>query len=334
MCIYHMHKNLYKLSALSMRAESREKYEKIYEPAVKKWQKLKSEGVSDGVAAEFTGISRSTFFRYKRILCNLKKNIYPPSKAPKNKRKSHFSESIKQLILGIRRENPTYGKNKISVIIKRDHGVNISESSVGRIIKDFMNRGLIQKSISAPRERRKRRFIGHAKPWNGNLKATKPGQMVQIDHMTTSKNNVSGKYFQAWDHTSKFIDAMLTSSATAKSARRFLDQLIKNAPFKIISIQVDGGSECMAEFEEACSELGIALYVLPPKRPQYNGGVERGNRIFREEFYARRDIKGENIGSLNFELKAQLKKYNTYRPHFSLKGLTPLQYINNFLEVA
>lgn len=61
----------------------------------------------------------------------------------------------------------------------------------------------------------------------------------------------------------------------------------------------------MAEFEEACGDLKIELYVLPPKRPRYNGGVERGNRIFREEFYARRDIIAESIGSLNFELKAQ-----------------------------
>ncbi|GHS93633.1 hypothetical protein AGMMS49949_06980 [Alphaproteobacteria bacterium] len=41
----------------------------------------------------------------------------------------------------------------------------------------------------------------------------------------------------------------------------------------------------MKEFEEACEELGISLYVLPPRWPDPNGGVERGNRTFREEFY-------------------------------------------------
>lgn len=227
MHIYHMHKNLYKLSALSMRAESREKYQKFYEPCVKKWQKLKAEGVCDAIATEFTGISRATFFRHKKILHNLKQNIYPLNKAPKKKRQSGFGESVRQLILRTRRENPTYGKNKIAIIIKRDHGVEISESSVGRIIKEFQERGLIRKSISAPREQRKRRFIGHAQPWHGKLKATKPGEMVQIYHMTATKNNISCKHFQGWDPTSKFIDAMLSSSATANAARRFLDQLIK-----------------------------------------------------------------------------------------------------------
>jgi hypothetical protein len=51
----------------------------------------------------------------------------------------------------------------------------------------------------------------------------------------------------------------------------------------------------MKDFEEACKDLSIQLYVLPPKRPQWNGGVERGNRIFREEFYARRDILSEPV---------------------------------------
>lgn len=37
----------------------------------------------------------------------------------------------------------------------------------------------------------------------------------------------------------------------------------------------------MAEFEETCGDLEIPLIVLPPSKPTYNGGVERGNRTFR-----------------------------------------------------
>ena len=39
------------------------------------------------------------------------------------------------------------------------------------------------------------------------------------------------------------------------------------APFPIRSLQVDGGSEFRDEFEQACRDLGIPLYVLPPKNP-------------------------------------------------------------------
>ena len=90
----------------------------------------------------------------------------------------------------------------------------------------------------------------------------------------------------------------------------------------------------MSEFEEGCKDLNIELYVLPPRRPQYNGGVERGNRTFREEFYARNDILADSIGAFNCKLKQALKKYNEYRPHHSLDLLTPIQYIDNLTEDA
>lgn len=55
-------------------------------------------------------------------------------------------------------------------------------------------------------------------------------------------------------------------------------------PFKVVSIQVDGGSEFMRDFKALCKKLGIALSMLPPKKSQKNGGVERGNHTFREDF--------------------------------------------------
>ena len=51
------------------------------------------------------------------------------------------------------------------------------------------------------------------------------------------------------------------------------------------AIQVDGGSEFQAVFEEACQERDIPLFVLPPRSPKLNGHVERANRTHREEFY-------------------------------------------------
>jgi len=47
----------------------------------------------------------------------------------------------------------------------------------------------------------------------------------------------------------------------------------------------------MKDFEEACLAKNIALYVLPPKSPKYNGVVERNNGISRDEFYS--EFKGE-----------------------------------------
>ena len=88
----------------------------------------------------------------------------------------------------------------------------------------------------------------------------------------------------------------------------------------------------MAEFEQACADLDIPLMVPPPRKPTYNRGVERGNRIFREEFYARDDLLADTITQFRGELKKANDKYNNWRLHFSLKGMTPMEYIKNNFE--
>jgi transposase InsO family protein len=232
----------------------------------------------------------------------------------------------------IRRQNPTYGKEKIHRILQRDFNFKHSQSTVGRILTVIKGRHLVPLSLSAPRVKRKRSFKRHATRWQYGMKAKRPGQLVQIDHMSINKNQIHAKHFNAWDLTSKFMHSKLYHHATSRSAKQFLLELINNAPFSITSIQVDGGAEFMKEFETACAELDIALYVLPPKRPQYNGGVERSNPTFREEFYAHPSL-ANSVTDLNLALKKALHKYNHYRPHHALQLLTPLEYIkNNYLR--
>ena len=71
---------------------------------------------------------------------------------------------------------------------KRDQGWTLSESTVGRMLQHLMRKGLITKSISALRIKRKRSFTkGHAKPWTFKpYKDRVMGERVQIDHMTVT----------------------------------------------------------------------------------------------------------------------------------------------------
>lgn len=331
MQIKGLHKNIYKLYSYARTQDCYDAYRQKYVLNVNMWEKLKTEEVSDKLCQEIVGISKSTYYRSKKILNDLLWGIIPPSKRPKRLNTPHWTDEHKRLVLNIRRNNPTYGRKKIAIILKRDHAVELSESTVGRIICMLKNKGLIQKSLSAWRVKRARDFRkGHAQPWAfKKYEAMELGERVQIDHMTVTKNGIGFKHFQAWERKSRFMHAQIYCHAKSSSAKRFLLELIEKVPFNIRSIQVDGGSEFMAEFEEACREFNIPLIVLPPRKPQYNGGVERGNRIFREEFYARKDILSDSLGAMRYDLAKAVDKYNTYRPHSFLNGFTPMQYIQN-----
>ncbi len=187
MQITGLHKCVYKLYAYARTQACLDVYRQAHEDKVRRWESLKAEGVSDKKCQHFSGISRSSYYRYKQVLEKLKRGIRPPSKRPRRVNKPRWGEAEKQLVLRIRRDNPTYGKEKIAVIIARDHGSNISTSPVGRILKALFERGLITKSLSAPRARKKRTFRkSHATPWTykdyGKMKL---GERVQVDHMST-----------------------------------------------------------------------------------------------------------------------------------------------------
>jgi putative transposase len=336
MQIKYLHKSFYKLYGYSRKQENLDTYRRKYQHIVNKWENLKNAGTKEDKIPQFVDYSRATYYRAKKILSNLNKWIIPPSKAPKKRNKPRWGESEKQWVLQIRLHNPTYGKFKIQVILRRDHGLEISESTVGRILNHLKAKGLITKSLSAIRTKKKRDFNnGHAVSWSyKNYNKMVLGERIQVDHMTVTKNGVSFKHFQAWERKSKFIHAQLYDNATSRSAKKFILELLEIAPFSTISIQVDGGSEFMGEFEAACLKLGMELIVLPPASPTKNGGVERGNRTFREECFARPTFS-DSLGAFRIDLKEALKKYNTYRPHGALDGLTPMEYITKHnYEVA
>jgi hypothetical protein len=297
---------------------------------VNDWDTLKNQGVDVETLQKTLGFSRATYYRKRKLLQNLLMGIMPPSKRPKNIRRACWTEAQEALVLKLRQENPTYGKQKIWIILHRDHEETLSESSVGRILKGLKERGLIGISPSASRVIKHRKFTGHAQPWTfKKYEEMALGERVQIDHMSAEKNGLQIKQFTAWERKSRHLTEQIFEAAESSDAKVFLLELVANAPYPILSFQVDGGSEFRGEFEKACDELKIPLIVLPPASPKYNGGVERSNRTMREEFYGRDDIHATTLEEMREELQKAVKKYNEYRPHRWLKGMTPMEYLNS-----
>ena len=118
----------------------------------------------------------------------------------------------------------------------------------------------------------------------------------------------------------------LYGRATAGAAARFLETLLRRMPFPVRAIQVDGGSEFQAGFEEACRQKSSRLFVLPPRSPKLNGHVERAQRTHTEEFYELHD-GALQLAPFNQALLAWERTYNTVRPHQALGYLTPKAFL-------
>ena len=132
------------------------------------------------------------------------------------------------------------------------------------------------------------------------------------------------KHFSSRDIVSRWDVLEVHHRATPLAAAHFLDTLLDRVPFPIKALQVDGGSEFAAEFEEACQQKELPLFVLPPRSPRPNGHVEPSNRTHNEEFY-QVHAQSNLLSVLNRQLQRWEKIYNCVRPHQSLGYLTPLQ---------
>ena len=294
------------------------------------FKQLRKEGCSEATAFKVLKISRASYYRWKR--CYKRYNLRGLENAPRRPhkvRQPQWKKELEDKIITIRTTYRLWGKNKIKVILERDSGICVSVSTVGRILKKLMQQDIVKPVIfycGKTHKKRARVFKKHAQRWRYGMKAKQPGELVQIDHMTyTVDVGITIKQFQAICPVTKLLVSQTYSVATSRTARDFLELVKKELPFPLHSIQVDGGSEFMKEFEEACLESKIPLYVLPPRKPRYNGNVERSNWTTKYEFF----YQYQGPSKMEF-LKTKLQEfvimYNTFRPHQALQYKTPMQY--------
>ena len=226
--------------------------------------------------------------------------------------------------MAMRRKHPFMGKARVQRMLERQ-GLRLSVSTVGRILSRAIADGAVPPASlceGRAKPKRPRKFSGWARRWRYGDKAERPGQLVQIDHMTISRDGSSIKEFRAICPVSRFMVARAFSRATAFNAARFLAVVAEALPVPLESVQVDGGSEFMAGFEDACRNLGVALRVLPPRRPQWNGCVERANRTARIEFWNLLDCD-LTVEAVSERLLKREFFYNYLRPHSAIDCRSP-----------
>ena len=300
--------------------------------AAVRWHK--ANGGDANLTALHFGYSRSTIYAWlKRHKENGDRGLEDRSKRPRRMRQPAWSPELEARVLKLRQENPRSGKDVLTVILRRD-GVQVSVSMAGRILTKLKREGrLLPATLNDPCivSRPQTRPYATRKP--KEYLPRLPGDLVQVDSADIRWGGVNQvyKHFSARDYVSRWDVLGVYGRATAITARDFLEDLLDRAPFAIRAIQVDGGSEFKAEFEAACKEKGLLLFVLPPRSPKLNGRVERAQRTHKEEFYQLVDPP-DSLAQLRDQLLKQEQRYNTYRPHQALGYKTPQEWLQSSSE--
>lgn len=270
------------------------------------------------------GLSTSTFLgwraRYRRGGAAA---LEERSRRPRRMRVGTWTPELAARVRTLRETHPRWGKDKLAALLHAA-GTEVSVSMVGRILRELKRTGqLRESSLGDPCIIRRPQSRPYAVRKPKSYLPAAPGDLVQVDSSDVRPlSGVHYKHFSARDVICKWDVLDVFDRATATAAARFLDTLIARSPYPIRAIQVDGGSEFKAEFEQLCQERGIDLFVLPPRSPKLNGGVERAQRTHKEEFYEVVDLP-DTLAELRVLLLAQEQTYNTVRPHQALGQRTP-----------
>jgi putative transposase len=304
---------------LSQRAQAR--------LAMLDWHRAHGANVSR--TARHFGFSRPTVYRWlRRYEPRRLEALEDRPSSPARRRRPTWTIGQLRAVKALREAYPRWGKDKLVVLLRRE-GLRLSTSMVGRILDRLRATGELHeprtRAISARRSRWRR---PHAIRRPADWQVAAPGDLVQVDTLDVRPPGINHPYkqFTARDVVSRWDVLELRRSATAHAALGILDALAARMPFQVRAISVDGGSEFMADFEEACHDRQIALFVLPPRSPKLNGCAERANRTHTEEFYEVTDVEPD-LAPLAAGLADWERVYNHIRPHQALGYLTPAEFL-------
>lgn len=292
------------------------------EDAVRRWRQAMADGLTGEAAASAVGVSRATLYRWEGC-------PRPRSRRPHRVRPRTWTPALVEAVEHLRADFPMWGRAKLGPLLRAE-GHAASDATVGRILASLVARGRVTPVPVLMRRPRSHRWSArrrHAVRLPRDLRPDRPGGLVQVDTLFVNvAPDRAIKHFTAYCPVAKWTVGQAFRRATAASATLFLDKLLRDMPFPVDAIQVDGGSEFRAEFETACQTRGIRLYELPPKRPQLNGAVERCNAAWRYEFYSTYDLD-PSVQAINPVLDSFQHLYNHHRPHGALAGQTPAQHL-------
>lgn len=265
-------------------------------------------------ACRYFGVARSGFYVWKHAYeAQGDEGRINKKPCPSNPR-LHTPPEIAEQVLHLRR---TYHLGPIRIVwyLERYHGITIADATVYRILR--------RHGLNRLPTRVGRRAV-HTHRYAKQV----PGHHVQVDVTflkLLGKNGTTTRRYQytAIDDATRIRALKVHTRHTQKNAIHFLDDVIKQFPFRIHTVRTDRGHECQAQFHWHLADRGLRHVYSKARTPQLNGKVERSHRTDKQEFYQLLTYTGDV--DLHKKLAEWEKFDNYHRPHGAFQGNTPYE---------
>lgn len=289
----------------------------------KKLQVLKyaKEYGNNAIAYKFYDVKKSTFYKWKKAYEEYGEEGLLRKKPTPLTFPNQIKQDIVNKVLELRQEYKL-GTWRIKWYLERYHDIQISESSVYRILKRN-NIGRLDRKVT--------RRAMHSTRYEKET----PGHHVQVDVKFLIFHDVNGtkiKRFQytAIDDATRIRALKIYEKHNQLSSIDFINYVVEKFPFRINTIQTDNGHEFQSKFHWHVQDLGMRHRFIKVGTPQLNGKVERSHLTDKKEFYQLLDYTDDV--DLNQKLVQWENFYNFNRPHGSFKGKTPYEILKSKLK--
>ncbi|MFC1746912.1 IS481 family transposase [Candidatus Neomarinimicrobiota bacterium] len=276
---------------------------------------------NDSKTCQDLNINRSTFYSWKRAFQQGGREGLRRKKPIAYTHPKKIAPEIAEKILQIRRSYQL-GPERIMWYLERYHGIQVSDSSVYRI--------LARNGVNRLPEKAPRRAL-HTKRYA----KTVPGHHIQVDVKFLTLKDPEGQrvrrfQYTAIDDATRIRALRIYPRHTQSNAISFMDYVVEKFPFRIHTIRTDRGHEFQAQFHWHVEDQGMRHVYIKPRSPQLNGKVERSHRTDKDEFYQLLTYTGDV--DLGKKLEVWERFYNMDRPHASLDGQTPYEVMRCLLD--
>jgi len=134
--------------------------------------------------------------------------------------------------------------------------------------------------------------------------------------------------FIAIDDFSRELFAAILPDKTQYSSKRFLEQVLEECAYTIEQTSSDNGKEFKGDpehhaFMRLCKEHQIEQRFTKICNPKTNGKAERVIRTIMEMWHQK--TRFNSSAHRKTELIRFVNYYNSFKPHASLNGLTPIE---------